>query len=278
MAEAVHRIENIHGHFHRGAQDVANLFRHLAHQGDYKTTGLEIGPLTFEANRSSLFREPNREYIDAEIAWYMSGDQSTDGLVHQYGHLPIVWKDVAGPTGKVVSQYGIRVFGQRSYGPRQRPHMVFPSQYERVIRELTHNPDSRRAMMMYAGRGTMWERTEFGGDDQLCTISVQLFRSRYNGLIYHVHMRSNDAVYGYANDAAWHHYVITRHLLHDLPSCFRQKPPRMIWTAGMMTVYPRHVGLLRHPRTEPHFEYNPYLGELWDWTPREDEHGGYKGD
>ena len=154
MAEAVHRVENIHGHFHRGTQDVATLFRMLAAQGDYRETGIEIGPVTFEANRDSLFRKPNADYINAEIAWYMSGNPNTAGLVRQYGHLPIVWKEVAGPDGQVVSQYGIRAFGRRSYGSRSRPEMVFPSQYDRVLSELNVNPDSRRAIFMYAGRGT----------------------------------------------------------------------------------------------------------------------------
>ena len=281
MAEAVHRVDAVYPSI-RGTQDIADLFRTLAAQGDYTETGIELGPMTFEANRDSLFRAPNADYVKAEIAWYMSGDPTVDGLVAQYGHLPIVWKQVAGPAnGKVHSQYGIRVFGRRSYGPRGRPSMVFQSQYERVVNELKHNPDSRRAIIMYAGRGTMYERTEFGGDDQLCTISVQLLRSRWDGLIYHVHMRSNDAVFGYVNDAAWHHYLITRHLLHDLPEQLTQAKPRIIWTTGALTVYPRHVHLLRDQRWSndlEHYDWAPYLGGLWDWTPREDEHGGYRGE
>ena len=278
MAEAVQRI-NAGWPYWRNCRDVVTVMRALAAQKDYSKTGVELGPITFEADVDALLRKPNAKYIDAEIAWYMSGDRSVHGLVAQYGKLPIVWKEVAGPDGRVASQYGIRVFGRRSDGTSRRAPETFPSQYDRVLSELTANPDSRRAIFMYAGRGTMFERGEYGGDDQLCTISVQLLRSKDDGLIYHVHMRSNDAVYGYANDAAWHHYLITRHLLWDLPLCFRMEPPRIIWTAGALTVYPRHVHLLHDdPEADgPAWPYGENFGKPWDWTMQWDEHDGYKG-
>ena len=256
MAEAVARGEIQHD----GCAAVAVALREAyARVGNVADHGVEIGPLTFESDRRALLRPPNAEYIEAELAWYHSTDRTTKTLERLYGTLPKVWQEIAGEDGLVNSQYGFRVWdtGRGRY----------PSQYERVVAHLHENPKSRKAVMMYAGRGTMAESELAGADDQVCTLYVQLLLRPRGGLLYHVNMRSNDAVFGYPNDAAWHHHLITRHLLHDLPPVFMREPPTMLWTTGALTVYPKFV----------HWLHKADQSERWDWEPRPCEYGCYGG-
>ena len=91
---------------------------------------------------------------------------------------------------------------------------------------------------------------EIAGKDHICTTSVQYFLNnridRPPMLNAVVNMRSNDAIYGYANDFAWQHHVLVK-LSADL--CFRKDfdcvPGGIYWNAGSFHIYERHYDLIK---------------------------------
>jgi thymidylate synthase len=85
----------------------------------------------------------------------------------------------------------------------------------------------------------MWvDFNKNGRSDFMCTYAVQFF-IRNKTLIASVLMRSNDAVFGYNNDYAWHKYVLDK-VAWDL----KIEKTQMIWNAGSIHVYERHFKLI----------------------------------
>ena len=74
--------------------------------------------------------------------------------------------------------------------------------------------------------------------DFICTDSVQYF-IRDGKLIAVVRMRSNDVVFGYKNDKAWEDYVHAQ-----LASDLGVSVGSMIWHAGSLHVYEKHLNLV----------------------------------
>jgi len=60
--------------------------------------------------------------------------------------------------------------------------------------------------MIYQRPSMQYDFNKNGMNDFICTNYVQLF-IRNDALIYIVDMRSNDAIYGFFNDFAWHCYI-----------------------------------------------------------------------
>jgi thymidylate synthase len=52
-------------------------------------------------------------------------------------------------------------------------------------------------------------------------------------------MRSNDAIFGYLNDYAWHKYVLDK-MGDDL----QIEKRKMIWVSGSLHIYERHFHLI----------------------------------
>ena len=103
------------------------------------------------------------------------------------------------------------------------------------MRELTTNPNSRRAVMIYT-RPSMWtDYNEDGMSDFMCTNAVQ-YMIRDEQLVAVVQMRSNDVVFGYNNDYAWQWYIA-----NQLSDELKLKTwPKIIWHVGNLHVYERH--------------------------------------
>jgi thymidylate synthase len=89
--------------------------------------------------------------------------------------------------------------------------------------------------------------------DFICTDAVHVFlrygrsRCRCPELHYVVYMRSNDAVFGYKNDLAWHEFVVAK-LVNDLkisrPNLGNLEPQLIQWNAASLHVYRRHFLLM----------------------------------
>jgi thymidylate synthase len=182
---------------------------------------IEMIGACFEADEPSIFGDVNEEYIQRELDWYKSMSLYVDDIP---GITPAIWKQVASTEGKINSNYGWAIYSEDN-----------GLQYLNVLDELTKNPNSRRAVMIYT-RPTMWTDYNHNGmSDFMCTNAVQ-YMIRDGQLVAVVQMRSNDVVFGYRNDYAWQKYVadmLTRDLGLDVE-------PKIIWNVGNLHVYQRH--------------------------------------
>jgi thymidylate synthase len=211
-------------------KDIRNKFAQLYKNKSFilDKTGIKVVELIceqFEADENYIFGEPNDDYIRRELAWYLS--QSLN--VNDIENTPKIWKKVADPDGFINSNYGWCIFSKEN-----------GNQYDNCLNELRNNRSSRRGTMIY-NRPEMWvDYNKNGRSDFMCTYAVQFF-IRNNTLYSHVLMRSNDCIFGFNNDRAWHQYILDK-LSYDLDI----KNNIMIWNAGSLHMYERHFYLLEH--------------------------------
>jgi len=179
----------------------------------------------FIADDDHIFGRPNPDYIKKELEWYLS--QSLN--VNDIEDTPQIWKKVADPEGFINSNYGWCVFSKEN-----------GSQYENCLVELKLHPSSRRGTMIY-NRPNIWvDYNKNGRSDFICTYAVQ-FLIRNETLYSYVLMRSNDAIFGYKNDFAWHKYVLDM-LANDL----NIEKKIMIWNSGSLHIYENQFYLIDH--------------------------------
>ena len=209
------KVEHIREHF----IEELKYGRFVTDKTGVKT--IEMVGACFEANHPSIFGDINEEYVQRELEWYKSMSLYVDDIP---GITPAIWKQVASTEGKINSNYGWAIYSEDN-----------GLQYLNVLDELTVNPNSRRAVMIYT-RPTMWSDYNHNGmSDFMCTNAVQ-YMIRDGQLVAVVQMRSNDVVFGYRNDYAWQKYVadmLTRDLGLDVE-------PKIIWNVGNLHVYERH--------------------------------------
>jgi thymidylate synthase len=189
---------------------------------------IELLGASFLADESAIFGKPNKEYIDAEIAWYELQSTNINDIYLGEKEPPQAWKMTANEHGEINSNYGYLIWSEK-----------YQCQYERALDELDSNPDSRRASMIYT-RPSIWiEYNENGKNDFICTNSVSYY-IRDNALHCVVQMRSNDVMFGYRNDWAWQDYVL-RHLANDLET----EVGDIHWQVQNLHVYARHFHMVK---------------------------------
>lgn len=209
--------------------DVRGWFKDLKERGEFVTdkTGcrmIEVVGATFLADEEAIFGTVNRDYVKREIEWYESMSLDVNDIP---GGTPAAWKACATKDGKINSNYGNLVWSEQNH-----------KQYDHVLHELQNNPETRRAAMIYT-RPSIWvEYNADGMSDFICTNAVQYF-IRDGKLTALVQMRSNDAIWGYKNDAAWQ-----KHVQQKLASDLSIPVGPMIWHAGSLHVYDRHFHLI----------------------------------
>jgi len=188
---------------------------------------IELIGASFLADQPAIFGTPNDDYINAELDWYLSGSTNIyDIYVDQ--DPPKAWEYSANRHGEINSNYGRLIFSD-----------IYYRQYDNVLTELLENPDSRRACMIY-NRPSIWtEFNENGKSDFICTNAVTYY-IRNDELQCVVQMRSNDVVFGYKNDYAWHQYI-----LNTLAKDLRVKPGSITWQVQNLHVYERHFHLVK---------------------------------
>lgn len=181
---------------------------------------IEVIGESFIADEDWIIRKPNYDYIERELEWYKSQSLYVDDIP---GGTPAIWNQVASDLGEINSNYGYLIWSDENY-----------SQYQNVLEELTANPNSRRAVMIYNRPSMHKDYKRDGMSDFICTYA-NTFLIRDGKLISHYLMRSNDAVFGYDNDVHWAMHVQKR-LAEDLDvEC-----GNIIWTATNLHVYERH--------------------------------------
>ena len=225
-------------------EDIREGFRQLKETGNIRKNGTyEMRGVSFTADSPYIFGTPNQDYINAEIQWYDSYDDkdnystSVDRLADIYGKRVKIWDDVCNDQMQVNSHYGSCIY---------RPSMVNKgrSQYECAIDHLWDDPTTRQAVMYYTPQYIHHIAKEDGMNDHICTSTVQYFVNDHNYLEVVVNMRSNDAIFGYANDIAWQKHVqyqMCRELSH---AHLYLRPGPITWQVGSLHIYPRHFSLI----------------------------------
>ena len=210
--------------------DVRRAFAQLYKQGRFTENGtLEITGADFIADEPSILGKPSDKYIKKELDWYLSKERNVKGLEPD---IPEIWQEISSPEGKINSNYGWCIFSDENH-----------NQYKGAVQSLVNDKNSRQAVMIYTRPSMHSDSVREGMKDFICTNNVQLL-IRNQRLEYHVSMRSNDVVFGYNNDYAWHAFVYQKVFL-ELREKYRNIHKAHIrWHASSLHIYERHYGLV----------------------------------
>lgn len=221
--------------------DIKNLLVEKYKNGEFRVTKdgvktVELQGAQFVADKGWIIREPNYDYANREIEWYISQSLNVNDIP---GVTPKIWQQCADVNGDIVSNYGWMIWSKEN-----------GSQYKNCLWQLTNDPTTREAVMIYNRPSMHVDAFANHRHDFCCTYAVQCFLNETDEdnvykLDYHVFMRSNDAVFGYDNDYYWHKYVMSRFLcdLNQSPERF-VKPGDIVWNAASLHVYERHFKFL----------------------------------
>jgi len=215
--------------------DIREHFKSALATGNFVTdkTGvktIELVGASFLADEDAIFGDVNWDYVRREIEWY---DSQSLKVTDIRGGAPKIWQMVSSKNGEINSNYGWAIYSSANQ-----------KQYWSVMLELLANPNSRRAVMIYTRPTMHSDYNRDGMSDFMCTNAVQ-YMIRNDNLHAVVQMRSNDVVFGYKNDRAWQHEVMSR-LLDDLNTkgdC-RYGMGTLTWQVGSLHVYSRHFSLI----------------------------------
>jgi len=169
-------------------------------------------------------RKLNLDYVKQEFCWYLRANRKDVSIAE----MASIWKDIINPDGSINSNYGHYLFNPDS-SPGYAHNMA------RVKLELERDQDSRRAAICILSNELLCSETK----DYPCTAYLN-WHIRDNYLVMHVHMRSQDAVFGLGNDAPAFSFV------HQMMWCaLRQKYPflNLGWychTVDSLHLYERH--------------------------------------
>lgn len=229
--------------------DVLEIFKNKYKNNIFRTIGnavqqsktIEIQNVQFEVDKPWIVREPNKEYFQRELKWYQTESLNVNDIPDG---APKMWKSCATPDGYINSNYGWMIWSKDNY-----------EQYKHCLQKLIEDPHTREACMIYNRPSMQEEYNKNGMHDFCCTYAVQCFLNEDNSGRYHlkyiVYMRSNDAVFGFDNDALWHMYVqerLSRDLFGNIPTLTEITGPiicdPIVWNAGSLHVYERHFKFL----------------------------------
>jgi thymidylate synthase len=162
-------------------------------------------------------------YVNRELRWYLTMSRS----IHPDMSSIKIWQQTADSAGIVNSNYGWCIYSKEN-----------GSQYEHAVNFLKNDRHSRQSTCIYTRPSIQEDYCTNGRYDMICTFATQHL-IRDEELHYIVNMRSNDAIYGFKNDFAWHHYVANQ-MKNEL-GCTKV---HIHWNAGSFHVYDRHFKLL----------------------------------
>lgn len=177
---------------------------------------------------TSPARAANYGFAAGEFLWYLRGVDDLTSICYYNKRM----KDYSDDGKTLNSAYGKRI----------------NSQWADAIATLVGDPDSRRAVMTIFAPSDMRRAVTVGTKDVPCTLALQFF-VRDSKLDLHVTMRSNDVVWGLANDL-FSFTLFQETMLLDLkasaPSLFSDlKLGTYYHTAGSMHLYERHFDLAK---------------------------------
>ena len=223
--------------------DILNKFKEKYNNKDFRIIGndvqqaktLEIQNAHFEVDKPWIVREPNYDYLKREFEWYDSQSLNVNDIP---GNTPEMWKKCATPLGYINSNYGWCIYSEDN-----------GNQYESCKNKLIADPHTREAIMIYNRPSMQQEYDKNGMHDFMCCQNVQYFineRDEESYLDCIVNFRSNDAVFGFNNDALWVKEVLERLTkdLNNIPRSNLIKPGKIYWNAGSLHIYERHFKYL----------------------------------
>lgn len=225
---------NVLGVDYYNCDDIVNILKNKYKNDKFDSTGnISIISASFVANKPYLIREPNYDYVQREIQWYLSESLNVNDIE---GKIPKIWQQISDKDGFINSNYGWTTFSSENY-----------NQFDKVLDELIKNKYSRQGVIIFI-RPTMHEDSKKNGmKDFICTYCYNFKIEKDNNidkLYMMVNMRSNDCVYGYDNDYAFADYVFNV-MLSKLQNIYpKLEKGVMFWKADNFHVYPRHFKFL----------------------------------
>lgn len=162
-------------------------------------------------------------YAIAEWLWYLSRDKQVKNI----GKFADVWNQIQDKNGECESNYGVYMF--ELFDGLARP------QWEWVRGELLRDRDTRRATITINQPYHKYKNPK----DYTCTQYIHFF-IRDNQLHLGVHMRSNDAVFGFCNDV-WTFCMFQQLMLNELNEAGANITlGKYYHSAGSFHIYERH--------------------------------------
>jgi thymidylate synthase len=151
------------------------------------------------------------DYVREEMKWYLAGRRD-DLSIREHA---TIWDKCVDKNGLIQSNYG----------------HYFLDQVDHVVSLLTNDPESRRAVINI----NRPEHSYIDAPDVPCTVYFN-FMIRDGKLNMHVHMRSQDAVFGLRNDLPA--FQMFKLLVSDM---LEMPPGRLYLMVDSFHVYARHT-------------------------------------
>jgi thymidylate synthase len=176
-------------------------------------------------------RKSNYGFAAGEFLWYWQGRRDLEMMLYYNRRM----KDFSDDGITLNSAYGHRLRAGSDL-------LDMDSQWNNCIATLSGDSDSRRAVMTIFAPIDADVAVHQGSKDVPCTLSLQFF-IRDNCLHLHVHMRSNDAIWGLTNDL-FSFTLFQECMFLDLKRCNPKfadlKLGQYYHTAGSLHLYERH--------------------------------------
>lgn len=174
-------------------------------------------------------RKLNLDYIKKEWQWYCNGMLDDLSICDHAA----IWKQCV-TDNLLFSNYGYYWFKR-------------PVNIARIVQQLKTDPDSRQAVLTIHNTDTHSFKEN---KDVPCTLACT-FLIRNSQLRLHIHMRSQDAVYGLCNDLPAFSF-----LQETVARLLSLEPGPLHLFVDSFHVYERHFNMLENILTEP--EYTHY--------------------
>ena len=218
------------------SEDIIKMLKEKYKKQQFDSLGnISILSASFVVTTNDMLKEPNEEYIQRELEWYLSESLNVNDIP---GKTPKIWEQVSDKDGFINSNYGWTTFSKENY-----------SQFDKVLEELSKNNKYSRQGVIIFIRPTMHEDSKRNGmHDFICTYCYNFKIERdidgIDKLYMMVNMRSNDCVFGYLNDKGFADYVFNI-MLNELQKTYPElQKGVMFWKADNFHVYPRHFKYL----------------------------------
>lgn len=224
------------------SEDIIKMLKEKYKKQQFDSLGnISILSASFVVTTNDMLKEPNEEYIQRELEWYLSESLNVNDIP---GKTPKIWEQVSDKDGFINSNYGWTTFSKENY-----------SQFDKVLEELSKNNKYSRQGVIIFIRPTMHEDSKRNGmHDFICTycynFKIEKDVDGIDKLYMMVNMRSNDCVFGYLNDKGFADYVFNR-MLNELQKTYPElQKGVMFWKADNFHVYPRHFKYLEETTEE----------------------------
>lgn len=224
------------------SEDIIKMLKEKYKKQQFDSLGnISILSASFVVTTNDMLKEPNEEYIQRELEWYLSESLNVNDIP---GKTPKIWEQVSDKDGFINSNYGWTTFSKENY-----------SQFDKVLEELSKNNKYSRQGVIIFIRPTMHEDSKRNGmHDFICTycynFKIEKDIDGIDKLYMMVNMRSNDCVFGYLNDKGFADYVFNR-MLNELQKTYPElQKGVMFWKADNFHVYPRHFKYLEETSEE----------------------------